>query len=135
MGAKLDALFADLAQLTQAEDLKAAGIGKHGPGPGNEAVQPTQPAHQLVTRAKVQVIGIGEDDLRVQLFEQMLRDCLDRPGGADRHERRSLHLPMRPRQGPPPRLPTYGFYLKSERHIGDSIFSTGKTACAASALQ
>jgi len=40
-------------------------------------MQPTQLADQLVTRAQVQVIGIGENDLRVQLFEQMLRNRLD----------------------------------------------------------
>ena len=35
-------------------------------------MQPSQAANQLMTRAQVQVVGIGQDDLRVQLFEQML---------------------------------------------------------------
>ena len=79
MRAELHPFFADLAQLVEAEDLKATGIGKHGPRPGDKTVQPSQPPDQLVTRPQVQVIGIGENDLRVQLFEQMLGDGLDRP--------------------------------------------------------
>ena len=53
MGAELHPFFADLAQLVEAEDLKAPGIGKHGARPGDEAVQPTQAADQLVARAQV----------------------------------------------------------------------------------
>ena len=75
-----------------------------------------EPANQLMTRAQVQVIGIGKNDLRVQLFEQMLGDGLDRPCGAHRHEGRSLDQPMGKCYGRPPCLSTDGFYLKSERH-------------------
>jgi hypothetical protein len=36
------------------------------------------------------MVGIGENDLRVQLFEQMLGNGLDGTGGAYWHERWSL---------------------------------------------
>jgi hypothetical protein len=63
--------------LVEAEDLKAAGIREHGPRPGDEAMQASETANQLVARTQVEVIGVGENDLRVQLFEQMLWNCLD----------------------------------------------------------
>ena len=116
VGAELHPVLTHLPQLVEAEDLKSAGIGKHGAGPGDEAVQSAEPANQLMPRAQVQVIGIGKNDLRVQLFEQMLGDGLDRPRGAHRHEGRSLDQPMGKCYGRPPCLSTDGFYLKSERH-------------------
>jgi len=59
MGAKAHALVADLAQLAQAEDLKAAGIGEHGARPADELVQPAHAADRLVARTQVEVIGVA----------------------------------------------------------------------------
>jgi hypothetical protein len=58
----------------------------------------------------------------------MLWDCLDRSGCADGHEGRGLDQAMRQRQGRSPRLPTDGFYLKSERHVGDSSLRAGNAS-------
>jgi hypothetical protein len=120
MGSEFDAFFAHLAQRVQAEDLKAAGVGEHGVRPGDEAVQAAHAANQLMTGAQIEVVSVAEDDLRVQLFEQVLGNGFDGARGADRHEGRGLDESMRQGQGRPPRLPTGGFYLKSERHWVDS---------------
>ena len=126
VGAELHAFFAYLAQFVEAEDLKAARVGQHGPRPGDESMESPKPAYQLVARSQVEVVGVGENDLRVQLFEQMLRNCLDGPGCADGHEGRGLDQPMRQRHRRSPRLTTDGFYLKSERHVGDSSLGLAK---------
>ena len=58
------ALLGDLAQAAQAEDLKAAGIGEDGVRPGHEAVQSAHLADQLVPGPQIQMIGVGQQDLR-----------------------------------------------------------------------
>ena len=89
------AFFFHLAQLAQAEDLETAGVGEQGPVPAHELVQPAQLAHQLVPRPKVQVIGISQNDLRAQVFQDVLRDRFDSSGRADRHECRRFHAAVR----------------------------------------
>ena len=82
-----------------------------------------QAAHlgdQLVAGAQVEVVGVAKDDLSVELLEQVLRDGLDGSGRADRHERWGLNETVGEGYGRPPRLPAGSFYLKSERHSGDS---------------
>src|ERR1700683_717193 len=64
MRTKRDALFLDLAQFVQAEDLKAAGVGKDGARPRHEAMQPTHAADGVDSGAKVEVVRIAENDLR-----------------------------------------------------------------------
>ena len=66
-----------LAQLAQAEDLKAAGVGQHGSRPTDEAVQPAHAPDGLVAGPQVEVIGVAQNDLRAQRFEHILRDGLD----------------------------------------------------------
>ena len=66
MRAETHALVRDLAQLAQAEDLKAAGVGEHGARPADEAVQPAHAADGLVAGAQIEVIGVAENDLRAQ---------------------------------------------------------------------
>ena len=80
-------------------------------------MQAAGPPNQLVTWPQIQVVGIGKDDLRVQLFQQMLGDGLDGSRGPYRHKCRSLDHPMGQGHRPPPCLSTDGFYLKSERHL------------------
>ena len=50
-------------------------------------------------RPQVQVISIGENDLRPQRFQQMLRHGLDRGRCAYRHEGGSLDHSMRQAHG------------------------------------
>src|SRR3954470_6524294 len=51
-------------------------------------------------RSKIQVIGIPQNDLRAEIFrtkifQDVLRDSLDRASRADRHESRGIHRAMR----------------------------------------
>ena len=81
------ALVGDLAEVAQAEDLESAGVGEDGARPGHEFVQPAELADQLVAGPQEQVIGVGEDDLGVELAGQIaLHDAFDRGLRADGHE-------------------------------------------------
>ncbi len=64
--AEQHAVFGDLAQVAQAEDLESAGIGQDGARPRHEFVQPAEFADQLVAGAQEQVIGVGQDYLGVE---------------------------------------------------------------------
>jgi hypothetical protein len=61
--AEVHALLGDLAQLAEAEDLKAAGVGQDRPLPVHEAVQIAVAGDDLGAGARHQVKGVAEDDL------------------------------------------------------------------------
>ena len=63
VGLEGDAVFRDLAEVGEAEDLKTAGIGEEGAGPGHEAVQSAELADQVGAGAEEKVVGVAEDDL------------------------------------------------------------------------
>ncbi len=84
----------DLAQLIEAEYLKSAGVGKNRAGPRHKAVQSTQLADLLDPRSQVKVIGIAQQNLNAQFFEDVLRNPFDRGQRAHRHEDGSLHFAM-----------------------------------------
>ncbi len=86
MGAELNALVGDFAQLRKRENLESAGVGEHGAGPTDEFVQAAHAADGLVAGAQVEVIGVAEDDLCAEGFEDVLGDGLDGACGADWHE-------------------------------------------------
>ena len=94
----------DLAQLAQAENLKAARVGEHGARPTDKSVQPAHAPDGLVAGAQVEVIGIAENDLRAQRFEHVLRYGLDRSRRAHRHEDRRLDRPVRQMRSAPAAL-------------------------------
>jgi hypothetical protein len=58
-------------------------------------MQSAEAADVFMSGAKVKMIGVAEDDLRAEFFEQVLRDGFHRPDGADRHEDWRFHLPVR----------------------------------------
>ena len=90
------ALFGDLAQAVETEDLKAAGIGEDRPRPGHELVQSAELADGLVPGPQIQMIGVAQDDLGVQVVQQIARqDAFDGRLRADGHEHRSLDVAMR----------------------------------------
>src|SRR6476646_7365377 len=95
MRAETYAFFFHLAQLAQAEDLEAAGIGEQRPLPAHEFVQAAQLAHQLVPRTQIQMIGIAQNDLRAQILQNVLRNSLHSPSRADRHKSRRFNQAVR----------------------------------------
>ena len=65
------AFFGDAAEVGQAEDLEAAGIGEDGAGPRHEFVQASEVADEFVAGAKKKMVGIGEDDGCFEVFPQI----------------------------------------------------------------
>src|SRR3989442_12637709 len=72
-------------------------------GPAHEPVQTAELANPLMAGTKVQVVSVGQQDLRSDLFELLLRYALHRAGGADGHEGRRLDGPVGRLQSPDPR--------------------------------
>jgi len=58
--------------------------------PGHEAVQSAEIPDDLVARAQIEVIGVGEEYLYAQLFQLGLRHSFDRAGCPHGHEDRRL---------------------------------------------
>ena len=59
-----------------------------GPGVATRAVQAAAAAHQLVPRPQVQVVRVAQHDARVERFQVLLGQGLDRGLGAHGHEDR-----------------------------------------------
>lgn len=89
------AVFFDFAQAAQAKDLKTTGVGENGPLPAHELMQAAQRADPLVSRTKIEVVGIPKDDLRAQFLENVLGNGFDRSGRTAGHESRRFHRTMR----------------------------------------
>src|SRR5262249_13190881 len=54
-----DAVFVDARdRVAKREDLEASAVGEDRPVPRHEAVEPTEVADELVSRAEVQVVGV-----------------------------------------------------------------------------
>src|SRR5579885_785153 len=94
MRTKAHPLVVNFAQLGEAINLVAAGIGENRARPGHEPVQPAQPAHQLVPGPQIQMIRIGEEDGRAELLEGLLPQTLDRGLRPYLYERWRVHRAM-----------------------------------------
>ena len=68
MGLELHAVFIELAQLGQREHLESAAVGQYRAIPVHEAVQPARLGDQILAGAQMQMIGVGEDNLRADLL-------------------------------------------------------------------
>ena len=91
VGAELHAFGRNFAKGAETEDLKAARVGQHGSVPAHESMDATHAPDELVAGPEVQMVSVGEDDLRAlavgaDLFEDALRDGLHGGGGSDWHE-------------------------------------------------
>ena len=86
MGLELHAVLGELAQLGQREHLKSAAVGQYRAIPVHEAVQPARLGDQILAGAQVQMIGVGEDNLRADLLQFVGRHGFDRGLRAHRHE-------------------------------------------------
>ena len=117
MRPKLHPVLGHLAQFIEAEDLKAARVSQNGAIPAHKPVQPAKPANQLMPRPQIKMIRIAQNDPRPQLFEQMLRNSLDRSHRPHRHEDRRLHRRMRQRHRGAASVATRCMDLKRKRHF------------------
>ena len=61
-------------------------------------MEPAERADALRARPQIEMIGIGEDDLRAEIVEVAMRDRLDGALRADGHECRRIHRAVRGRQ-------------------------------------
>lgn len=59
----MHALFGDFTNITKAEDLEAAGVGKNRAFPLHKIVQIAMQFHDFLARAQPQVEGVTENNL------------------------------------------------------------------------
>ncbi len=61
---EFDAVVVDAPERRQREHLETARVGEQRAVPRHKAVQAAQLRHDVFTRAHVQMVGVGEDNLR-----------------------------------------------------------------------
>src|SRR5579872_870529 len=86
MRTELHAFVCDLAKLREAVDLEAAGVGEQAAWPADEFVQAAHAADRFVAGTEIEMVGVAENDLCAEGFEDILHDGLDGARSADRHE-------------------------------------------------
>ena len=92
---KRRARLLDLGQLGQAENLKSATVGQHGPFPTHEFLKSAQLLNDLGARSKVEVISVSQDDLRIGLFDQSSGQSFDGRARPDWHKCWKVDYPSR----------------------------------------
>lgn len=85
------ALLGDLADIAQAEDLEAAGVGQDRAFPLHKIVQIAVELHDLLTWTQPQVEGIAEDNLCARGFNFFRRHPFYGAVRAHRHKRGGFH--------------------------------------------
>src|SRR5438270_919837 len=107
----------ELAQLAKAEYLESSRIRQKRPIPRHKPMQPAHPPDDLHTRPQIQVISISKDDLRPNFLNDVLRDALHGPDGANRHKDGSVDHGMRSGQSPHPPPAANLVYLEVNGHV------------------
>ena len=95
---EVDALLGDPPEAFQREDLKASRVGEHRALPRGEPVEPAHRLDHFLAGPEVEVVRVAENDLGAGAAHVGRAEAADDPMGADRHERRRLHLAMRQRE-------------------------------------
>ena len=113
--AELHAVRVDLAQIVQAEHLKAAAVGQDRPLPPHESVEPAAGGHHLHARTQQQVVRVAKDDRSAQLFEIARLQGFDRRLCAHRHKDRRVHRAVSCPKPPQPRTRVSVFFQNLER--------------------
>src|SRR5467141_1032478 len=67
-------------------------------------MQPAKLANQLMAGTQKQMIGVAENDARIERFEHLLRQRLDRAARADWHKHRCLYVAARSIDAPDARV-------------------------------
>ena len=92
VGGEGDPLLLDVPQLGQGEHLEAAAVRQDGALPAGEFAYAPQLFHDLVPGPQVQVVGVAQLHLAVQVFQVVGgHRPLDGPGGGYVHKGRGLH--------------------------------------------
>jgi hypothetical protein len=116
------ALLLDFSVLGQAVHLIPSGIGQDGPVPAHEPMQSSRLLQDIKARTKIQVVGVPQNDVRVDGFGQhILRHRLDGTLRANRHERGGAEVTVRRLQRAGPGLGMGINGLDDEGHGGDVL--------------
>ena len=86
MRAKRRPFFMHLATGGKTEHLVAAAVGEDRLIPSSERMETAECTDSIGSRPQVQMIGIGQDDLRAEVFQIPMRYGLDSTLRADSHE-------------------------------------------------
>ena len=116
--AERHSFFADLPQIVQTKNLKAARVGEDGSIPRHEPMQAAHLSNGLDSGAQVKMIGIGKQNPDAKFFQHILRDTLDRSQRSDRHEHRGVDFSMRSYKFAGAGGAAGGFNLELKRHCG-----------------
>src|SRR5713101_6426677 len=90
MRTEAHSVIGNLAQGGKAKHLIAAGIGEYRSVPGHEFMKSAKFADRFMARAKIQMVGISENNLRAEFFERFVAQRLHGSLCAHRHEERSI---------------------------------------------
>ena len=85
VGGELHALLGDLAEGGQGEDLESAAVGQNRLGPVHELVQAPHVVDELVAGADVEVVGVGQLYLTVNVIQELHGGYTALDGGAGAH--------------------------------------------------
>ena len=94
---KMRALFRDLANLRERENLVTAAVGQDRPVPVHEAMQSAEMPNHFHSGPNEKVIGVSENDLRLSSRSSRGLTAFHAPLRPDRHESRRLDHAMRSR--------------------------------------
>ena len=88
-------LLRDFPEFRQRKDLETTAIGKDRTVPTHELVKAAKVAHHVHARTDKEMVGVAEDNLRVEFPEFPRAYSLDGPLGSHRHENGRLHNAVR----------------------------------------
>ena len=117
--AKGYAVLGDFAQIAEAENLEAAGVGEDRAIPRHEILHAAKPADGLDSGPEIKMIGVVKKNLDAEFFERILRNTLDRADCADGHEDRRLDFAVRRGESTGAGAAIAGFNLEAKRHCFD----------------
>ena len=120
--AEFHALFPDLPQFAEAEDLEPAAVGQNRAIPRDEFAQPAQIEDGFVSGPEKKMVSVSENDSRVEAFEHLLGDGLDCAGGPDRHEDGRLDLAVGGPDPSGPRLRSRVFMFDVEKLANHCVY-------------
>ena len=108
--------FRDLAQIAEAENLKAAGVGEDKVVSRHELLHPAELADRLHTRPQIKMVGVIQQDLDAELLQRVLRYALDRGQCSHRHKDWGLDFTVWREEASGAGGAIAGFDLEAEGH-------------------